>query len=106
MNYEINSINSDGTVTVTYDIDGVAQTMTAPLDSAQSLQDYLQAYGVAYAQGLQVQNPVAPTIPDDVQALVSQSVAVELPEELQTAVTSMKATLATNTLAGKTSLEG
>ena len=87
MNYDL-QFNDDGTITVTYDIDELPQTMTAPTDSIESLQTFLQDYGVAYAQGLQVNQP--PVIPDDVLALAGKSQAVELPAELQAQVSAIK----------------
>jgi hypothetical protein len=91
MNYDL-QFNDDGTITVTYDIDGLPQTMTAPTDTVENLQTFLQDYGVAYAQGLQITQP--PVIPDDVLALANQSVAVELPAELQAQVTNIRNNIA------------
>ena len=73
MNYDL-QFNDDGTITVTYDIDGLPQTMTAPTDSVESLQTFLQDYGVAYAQGLQqvADEATANAVASDVQALVNQ----------------------------------
>jgi hypothetical protein len=73
--YTINAINANGTVDVTFSVDGKRQNIDGlPVGSADALTAALNDYAVAYAAGLEVQaaNVAPPVVPADVSALVGQ----------------------------------
>ena len=77
MQYTIDSINNDGSINVTFDIDGVSQNLSgAPLDSLDALNQFLFDYGTSYEAGVNSIQP--PVISPDVTALVGQSYDVSV----------------------------
>ena len=67
MNYTIQSINNDGSIDVSFDIDGVVQNLSgAPLTDVDALNQFLFDYGTAYENGI-VQTS-SPVISPDVEA--------------------------------------
>ena len=90
MNYTIQSINNDGSIDVSFDIDGVVQNLSgAPLTDVDALNQFLFDYGTAYENGI-VQTS-SPVISPDVEALVGQPMAVSVGKDnIITAVASLK----------------
>ena len=75
MNYTIIKIDEEkGTVTVAFDIDGIEQTMAAPLDDKRILEDFLINYGIAYEAGLSVSAPLK--VDPEITKMVGKPVAV------------------------------
>jgi hypothetical protein len=53
ISFTINSVNEDGTVSVTYDVDSVEQNISGlPVNDADALSQALADYGKAYEAGL------------------------------------------------------
>ena len=90
MQYTIKSIDApNNNVVVSYDIDNLDQTLQAPLSDAQSLQDFLINYGIAYEAGINSQSQVQ-VVPADVEALVGVKVDVSQ-SQIDTAIADKQA---------------
>lgn len=73
--YKINAIKTDGSVDVTFSVDGLKQNISGlPVDDADALDEALCKYGLAYASGLE---KAAVEVSDDAKALVGVSKEVK-----------------------------
>jgi len=74
MNFKITQLLEDeGNIKVIFDVDGVEQTIQAPLGDIDALNQFLFDYGTAYEAGLA---KVTPVVAPEVEALVGQSVSL------------------------------
>jgi hypothetical protein len=91
MNYTIDKINDDGTINVTFDIDGISQCLGGmPLDNLDALNQSLYEYGQSYEQGLvKVNLAVAP----EVEALVGQTYSLEQVTDAKTGIASISSSM-------------
>ena len=82
MQYTIQSINKDGTINVSFDIDNKTQNLSgAPIDDASALSDFLFTYGTAYEDGISLFTP--PAVDPAVQAQIGKPQVAVAPTAIQ-----------------------
>jgi hypothetical protein len=91
MNFQITQIiPEEGNIKVIFDVDGVEQTIQAPLDNVDALNKFLFDYGVAYEAGLA---KTAIVVAPEVEALVGQTYSLEQVTDAKTGIATLSSSM-------------